>query len=207
MIYFSTADFCLAGVKEDCISVNGFVTLLLEGEVTDMKEAEEEREGAVAFTKKSIKKTFKETDEKVYLVQKLSEARNQGYQSAEESDQSTIEGSTIAGVLAVGLLVAGAAFVYRKKKVNASSKTREVAGNVEGIPVAEAKVIKDDKKGKKDEKKNENETVPIATVVEELPVQNHDDNENEGSVVCASAGQPTNGNFWGQDIFCGSISP
>ena len=161
----TSADFCLIGV-EDCYSINGFVTLLLEGEVTDEKEAAKEREATVSVTRDSIKKSFRESGEKVYLMQKFGEARNNGYQSAQEEESSFSAGGALAGVLAAALVVAGAAFVYKKKKGGAAAAgSREVTADAEGIPVASAKALKGEKK----------DAVPVATVVEEMPVQNSED--------------------------------
>mmetsp|Transcript_19286 Transcript_19286/g.41658 ORF Transcript_19286/g.41658 Transcript_19286/m.41658 type:complete len:386 (-) Transcript_19286:146-1303(-) len=161
----SKTNFCLIGV-DGCYSINGFVTLLLEGEVTDEEEAAKEREATVSATRDSIKKSFRESGEKVYLVQKFGEARNNGYQSAQEEESSFSAGGAIAGAFAAFLVALGAAFVYKKKKDGAAAAgSREVTADAEGIPVASAKDLKG---GKKD-------AVPVATVVEEMPVQESED--------------------------------
>ena len=157
----------------NCVSVNGFVTLLLEGEVTDELEAAEERQKTVSLTHDSIRKTFRSSDKKISLVQKFAEARHEtGFQSAQDTEESSFSpGGALAGVLAAGLIVAGAAFVWKKKQQGAatSSDSRGLPAQAEAIPVADAKVLKDDKK---------KDSVPMATVVEEMPVVQTDEKKN-----------------------------
>ena len=73
--------------------------------------------------------------------------------------------------MAAGLIVAGAAFIWKKKQQGStsSSDSRGLPAQAEAIPVADAKVLKDDTK---------KDSVPMATVVEEMPVVQTDEKKN-----------------------------